>query len=111
MPLVIGDAMRGCRTAGAELSAEEVRHLEQLPDAAHKVETPLDCELEAGHPGPHVSLAQADDRGTDGLTNWWLRWSDHSREWAHDSTCDSENGDASELCLLPDSHEGVHSWA
>ncbi|WP_328545444.1 hypothetical protein [Streptomyces europaeiscabiei] len=98
-------------TEGVEFSADEVQRLEQLPNAAHEVKSPLDCELEAGHAGLHVGLAQSEDRGTDGITNWWLRWSDQSREWTHEPTCYTENHDASELCLLPAGHEGAHSWS
>lgn len=103
--------MRECMAESVELTPEEIQRLEKLPHAAHEVKSPLECEVEAGHAGPHWALAQADDRGADGITNWWLRWTGNSREWAHDQTCYADNHDASELCLLPASHAGVHSWA
>lgn len=103
--------MRECMAESTDLTAEEIRHLETLPHAAHMVKSPLECELEDGHAGPHYALAQSDDRGADDATHWWLRWSEGSREWTHEACCYVENDDASELCLLPEGHQGCHGWA
>ncbi|GFE19995.1 hypothetical protein [Streptomyces nigrescens] len=105
-----------CSTPDVPLTAEEIARLSALPDGAHEVKPVLGCELESGHGGPHWAQAQAEDRGADSITNWWLRWDDSIdlREWAHDDTCrvDSTAGDPDhDICLLPVGHAGCHSWA
>ncbi|MGY0065125.1 hypothetical protein ACWY4P_54055 (plasmid) [Streptomyces sp. LZ34] len=102
--------MRECTTDAVELTPEEIQHLSQLPGAAHEVKSPLECELEDGHAGPHCALGQSDDLDPDDVTHWWLRWSSESREWTHEPTCYLPDDDAP-WCPLPAGHEGAHNWS
>lgn len=102
--------MRECTTDAVELTPEEIQHLSQLPGAAHEVKSPLECELEDGHAGPHCTLGQSDDLDPDDITHWWLRWSSESREWTHEPTCYLPDDDAP-WCPLPAGHEGAHNWS
>ena len=102
--------MRFCEAEAMELTPEEIKHLEQLPDAANRVDPEVECMLEDGHTGAHVALGQSQDFEWDKQTNWWLRWTDAGgREWTHEPVCSAESGD--DMCLLPTGHEGGHYWA
>lgn len=97
------------------LSQPELDTIEVLPDGAHEIARELSCELEAGHPGPHLALAQAYG---DPERARWLRWDDKDRDWldiADSAHCFAE-GSALEgigenaMCLLPGAHEGRHTF-
>lgn len=66
--------------ADPDLDDAEVAWFGSLPDAAHQVQARLWCELEAGHPGRHVALAQSQDTGQredgDPEVNHWAWWAD-----------------------------------
>ncbi|MFB9631625.1 hypothetical protein [Nonomuraea helvata] len=65
------------------------------------------CELEPGHPGPHMSLAQS-----YGEHDTWIRWADGARELVDLALCPSSVilADDPEPCLLFDGHPGNHSY-
>ena len=100
----------------AVLSQPELDIIDALPDGAHETGRELSCELEAGHPGPHLALAQAYG---DPERSRWLQWEDKGRGWldiedtAH---CDAEGpsmegiGGENAMCLLPGTHPGRHSF-
>ena len=106
------------RTVGADLPScanpvtltdAEWSFLDTLPDPMFVVEWVLSCQLQRGHAGPH--LANGQDSGTD---EWWLRWDDAGRETVCLPPCPAtgpEPGSADERpCLLPDTHDGRHSY-
>ncbi|MEU0487538.1 hypothetical protein ABZ260_51390 [Streptosporangium sp. NPDC006013] len=83
----------------ARLSADET--------AAHDRSAVYQRELQADHPGSHMSLAQSfDDR------NVWLRWADRVRELVDLPPCPASNGalDDPEGCLLFRGHPGEHTF-
>lgn len=91
------------------LTADEIAYLEALPKAAHEVEAEALCELEAGHPEPHLALGQ----GFQPDGEIWIRWSPAVglRELtAALGQCDAERPDDEELCELPADHPGHHSF-
>ncbi|MEU4234320.1 hypothetical protein AB0F17_59445 [Nonomuraea sp. NPDC026600] len=99
------------------LNEDESERLAQVPDPAHEPVDALPCELQAGHPGPHMAMAQVS--GAD--TAWWLRWSATDRALiavdeetgyceASGPAVDSQNRDECWLCQLPADHFGAHSW-
>jgi hypothetical protein len=59
-------------------SQPELDTIEALPDGAHEIARELSSELEAGHPGPHLAIAQAYG---DPERVRWLRWDDKDRDW------------------------------
>jgi hypothetical protein len=85
-----------------------------LADGAHARADIYACELEAGHPAPHFSLAQAMG-GTDDSEYVWVRWSRGRKAVVADvppcpaETVDPDDGD-SWLCQLPCGHPGKHSF-
>jgi hypothetical protein len=101
----------------AALSQQDLDLLDALPDGAHEIDfTALYCELQVGHPGPHLALGQA-----YGSRERWLQWlAAQRRDWLdiEDSEhCDAEGPpvfedipDDPELCLLPAAHSGGHSF-
>lgn len=103
--------MRQC-TADADLTDDEINHLNALPNAANEIEASysVECELQDGHTGPHQGLAQSDTRSTDDSINWWLRWAAGVREWTHEPCCYVENAETAELCMIPAGHEGPHAF-
>lgn len=97
-------------SSSVNLTEAEVTWLDSLSHAAHEVPGPVQCELEVGHPGRHVSLAQADDiGGADGPEiNYWAWWAEGSaHEISTGDACDAEDPKG-ELCLLPSGHVGRH---
>lgn len=99
----------------AVLSQLELDVIDALPDGAHDTARELSCELEAGHPGPHVALAQA--YGTPERARW-LQWDDNDRNWLdiEDSAHCLAEGPPLEsigenaMCLLPATHPGRHTF-
>ncbi|GAA2812791.1 hypothetical protein [Nonomuraea dietziae] len=110
----------GSLTVGLQRDADEAEcpHYNVLSDAewarlsvdlgAHERKLAYECELQPGHPGPHLSLAQSfADRDT------WLRWVDRGvRKLVDLPPCLAEDGpvDDPERCLLFDGHPGKHSF-
>jgi hypothetical protein len=98
-----------------DLTRPELEIIEALPDGAHETSASLGCELEAGHPGPHLSLAQA--YGAPERARW-LQWDDGSRNWLDiedDAHCYAEGPplkslDENAMCLLPGTHPGRHTF-
>ena len=116
-PLRIVLAMKdtGPCSSRAVLSQAELDIIDALPDGAHETARELFCELEAGHPGHHLALAQAYDKPERAR---WLQWDDSTRSWL-----DIEDGEhccaegpliksigENAMCLLPDTHPGRHSF-
>lgn len=99
------------------LSQPELDLLEALPDGAHEINAELACEFQSRHPGAHHALGQA--YGSPERERW-LRWTaDGHRDWLdilESDHCDAEGPplyedmDEPELCLLPTSHPGSHSF-
>ena len=99
------------------LSQSELDLLDELPDGANEINfTMLSCELQAGHPGPHLALGQI-----YGGRARWFQWVPGERhDWldiADDAHCDAAGPPVSddipddpELCLLPAAHPGGHSF-
>jgi hypothetical protein len=88
------------------LTDAEIAHLVALPDAAHMVEEDLQCELQAGHAGPHLALGQA-----YGHNELWLRWLPPNQRdlvpLQEEGSCPEEDD---QLCELPAGHVGAHSF-
>jgi hypothetical protein len=113
-PLV--DDIRPCPEQTV-LDQQEHDLLESLPGGQHEINAELSCEFQAGHPGPHHALGQA--YGSPEQERW-LQWSaDGNRDWL--DIAESDHGDAdgpplyedideNEVCLLPTSHPGGHSF-
>jgi hypothetical protein len=98
------------------LGEAEIRVLEARPDPAHEIEPVVPCELQDGHPGPHLALGQA----YGAITELWLRWLAGQPleflEVAETGYCPAEGPpdpeDPGELldCRLPGGHPGSHSF-
>jgi hypothetical protein len=95
------------------LTAAEIHRLESVPEPAHLVEPVLPCELQVGHAGPHLALAQA----YGGVHELWLRWlPPHQRDLVQlDEEClavdpDPEDPDDPWTCELPAGHVGAHTF-
>lgn len=86
------------------LTDDELTELAAIPDPANELETHLACELEAGHPGPHLTQGQA-----SGDLEWWLRWEAGRRELVVLEPCPAECEDGT-VCTLPLDHPSGHSF-
>lgn len=96
--------------SATRLTEAEVTWLDNLSHAAHEVTGPVQCELEAGHPGRHVGLAPADDiGGADARRSTTGRGGPDSsaHEISNEETCGAKDPKG-ELCLLPVGHPGRH---
>ncbi|MEU1502606.1 hypothetical protein [Streptomyces sp. NPDC005732] len=89
--------------------------LEGLDDAAHQAESEHRCQYQTGHKGPHVCLAQSQDRPDGTSTAWWVNWpSPGKAAYRLDvlpvcpATAAHLNDDG--LCLHPQGHPGDHWW-
>jgi hypothetical protein len=92
---------------------DQVRWLDSRPHAAHEVKAYPECDLAAGHPGPHAALGQ------QGIgVEWWLRWTTQTSEPeivethicpVESATLVNEFGEH-EPCLLFEGHPGLHSF-
>lgn len=98
-----------------KLSRSEITTLQARPGPVHEIEPVVECELQAGHPGPHVALGQAYAAEPE----LWLRWLPGDCRTMFEKTdseyCDAEgpdpdNRDDLEGCLLPAGHPGAHSF-
>jgi hypothetical protein len=85
------------------LTDAELAELAAIPQPANELETQLWCELEAEHPGPHLTLGQA-----SGDIEWWLRWGLGGRDLVVLVPCSAEGDD--HVCTLPLGHPGGHSF-
>ncbi|MCX4673547.1 hypothetical protein OG453_44125 [Streptomyces sp. NBC_01381] len=101
-------------TAETNITDSDRAMLENLTDAVHEAETHHRCQYTAAHNGPHVRLAQSQDRADNTSTAWWVCWpaSDTSRPYALTimdecpATAAAANDD--DLCLHPAGHPGSH---
>ncbi|GHC90082.1 hypothetical protein GCM10010349_78210 [Streptomyces flavofungini] len=112
----------GCSTyagqcaAAAGITDSDRAMLEDLEDAVHEAETHHRCQYTAGHDGPHVRLAQSQDRPDNTSTTWWVCWpAPHTGhpytltvidECPATAAADNDDG----LCLLPAGHPGNHQF-
>lgn len=100
------------------LTPAEHTYLEDLPDPAHSVVAKRHCDLQRSHAGCHVSLGQ-ESAGT----SWWVVWgAEDERPCTRETEatarlyqmedCPAQtSGSDPEWCLLPQQHEGAHSFA
>lgn len=106
------------------LSEREVRLLSEIPHGSTSVDTEFQCELEAGHRGPHAVLGEwskpvgAGRLASGEAVTWWVRWEDPTgrRDVVPQATCPAETrpGEVmSEVCTLFAGHPGRHDfeWA
>ena len=97
------------------VSDDHVRTLEARLDPAHEIEPVVWCELQQGHPGPHLALGQAYEDAIE----LWLRWqsglSAEIFEVGEPGYCTAEGPDPEESgevveCQMPTGHPGAHSF-
>ncbi|MEV8639452.1 hypothetical protein AB0395_48210 [Streptosporangium sp. NPDC051023] len=93
--------------SATELTSDEYRILDELPDGANTVEVEAHCWVQEGHPGQHMTLGQA--CGAEDV-EWWLRWGDEGRDLAAVEMCPEADPASADLCLLPAGHWGRHSY-
>ncbi|BBH69909.1 hypothetical protein ACTI_65940 [Actinoplanes sp. OR16] len=97
--------MSRCDVTGAVTDSD----FDTLLAQPNRVSSPirrLRCELRAGHPGRHAAFVLA---AAHGDRWWWMRWNTAGGEVADIPVCavsDEDNDD----CLLPQHHEGEHSF-
>jgi len=112
----MADVQLACPSS-AVLGAAEAAELGAVPDAAYELAPQMWCELEAGHPGRHVALAQAQDAPTqdqrdDADVNHWAWWdNDGSPELTTGPSCPAASREAdpdADLCILPAEHAAGH---
>jgi hypothetical protein len=111
----VADNQLECPSA-TDLDDAEVAWLDSLPDAAHQMVQRLWCELEAGHSGRHVALAQSQDTGqredSDPEVNHWAWWDNAgNREIRIGASCPAvsyKEDPEGWLCMLPVEHVGRH---
>jgi hypothetical protein len=103
-------------TCRKELHLTEPEHqqLRSLPDPLHALEQQVYCELEAGHAGPHMALAQSHGFGAD-ETDWWFLWSPVQRQLRSVDKCLHQSADVAideehGLCGLPTGHPSRHGF-
>ncbi|MCM3886653.1 hypothetical protein [Frankia sp. R82] len=87
------------------LTEAELAELAAIPDPDTELESELPCELEAGHPGPHLAQAQA-SRDLE----WWMLWQHARRDLMILEPCPAETTDGDTVCNLPIDHPGRHSF-
>lgn len=92
--------------AKTDLTADEQRFLNDLPDGGNVIEPVAECWIWAGHPGPHMTLGQA--CGNEDGFEWWIRWSDDDRSVERVAMCESSDIEPGRFCMLPASHWGEH---
>lgn len=92
--------------AAVELTTSELLMLGALPMPVFALEHRTSCELDRGHPGPHVVLGQAAQEDEE----WWLRWDADHRELTMLPFCPARwiENDEQEACTLPVGHWGSH---
>jgi hypothetical protein len=99
-----GISHRSCM-ARLDLDRDEERWLNTLPGGTDEIGSSLRCNLDAGHPGPHVALGQA--AGADEL---WVRWTLRASEIVKLPPCperaDPGTDGTSAACLLFEHHPG-----
>ncbi len=97
------------------LSEAEIRTLQARPDPANEIEPVVECELQDGHPGPHLALGQSYGAAAE----VWLRWQPGQHpelaEVPEPGFCTAEGpgpDDPGEpwQCHLPAGHPGAHSF-
>ncbi|MBT1098081.1 hypothetical protein [Streptomyces sp. Tu102] len=99
-----------------EISEDDRAMLEDLEDAVHEAEARHRCQYTTGHEGPHVCLAQSQDRPDGSGTAWWVSWSLPDNNGLYTLTvmeecpvtADDLNDDG--LCLHPAGHPGSHRF-
>ncbi|QIB49555.1 hypothetical protein [Streptomyces aureoverticillatus] len=104
--------------AQTTLTFVEQTILKQLPDPAHEIVEDPRCELQDGHPGPHMALGQESE-----LKAWWVVWAPEGqplrvrgtetkrRLYPFDDCTMTAPQDPDEDCQLVASHPGAHSFA
>ncbi|MFJ9752625.1 hypothetical protein [Streptomyces chartreusis] len=103
-------------TMTAEISDRDRAMLERLPDAVHEAEAHHRCQYTAGHEGPHIRLAQSQDRRDGTSTAWWVSWPQPDSGAPYILTaleeCPATATDLNDdgLCLHPAGHPGSHSF-
>jgi len=90
-----------------DVTVTEWKRLAALPDPLDPVRLDLTCELAAGHQDGHVAFAVAAHAG-DQL--WWLHWAGRLRDVVQLELCEAELADSMDSCLLPQHHQGPHSF-
>lgn len=92
--------------------------LERFPEPAHEIAEEPQCELQDGHAGPHMALAQE----TQGK-QWWVVWAPDGgqlrakgavterRLYPMDDCTATVPGEEDEECGLMAGHSGAHSFA
>ncbi|HZD71235.1 MAG TPA: hypothetical protein VFA45_20735 [Actinomycetes bacterium] len=83
-------------------TSAELDALDAKGGGYHVLEDGYGCELESGHPGSHLFLAQAYDDG-----ELWLSWNGEHRELLQLGPCEAETDGW--VCELPAGHYGRHS--
>jgi hypothetical protein len=101
--------------ASVTISEDDRMMLEELDDAVHEAETDHRCQYTTGHDGPHVCLAQSQDRSDGTSTDWWASWPatpQASCRIAVLPVCPATAADHHDdgLCLHPAGHPGSHWW-
>lgn len=65
---------RQCRATTLITQTDRAMLEKDLDDAVHQAETDHRCQYQAGHKGPHVCLAQSQDRPDGTSTAWCVTW-------------------------------------
>ncbi|MDQ0988786.1 hypothetical protein [Streptomyces sp. V3I7] len=102
-------------TAATTITDADRSMLEDLEDAVHQAETDHRCQYTAGHEGPHIRLAQSQDRPDNTSTAWWVSWpipDGTPYRLAIMPECPATAADSNDdgLCLHPSGHPGDHCW-
>ncbi|MFD8133813.1 hypothetical protein [Streptomyces mirabilis] len=102
-------------TATTTVTDTDRAMLEDLDNAVHQAETDHRCQYQAGHEGPHVCLAQSQDRPDGTSTAWWATWpslDDTGYRLAVLPECPATAAHLNDdgLCLNPAGHPGDHRW-
>jgi hypothetical protein len=108
MPHEEGPLWDRCATS-TRLVDNEFATLQLLPAAVDPILRSIKCELAAGHSGSHVAFTVAVSGGEHW---WWLRWESGLRNLVRADGCVHirEDGPQSDECLLPEDHQGPHSF-
>lgn len=83
------------------LTADEIRTLDEIPDGDNEVRAEVNCWIQAGHPGRHMSFGQS-----YGEVEWWLQWGPEGRVLGVLPNCEAEDEESGNVCLLPAGHWG-----
>lgn len=88
--------------------------VEDVDNGCHQLNPLATCDLEDGHPGPHLSISQTD---LDGMMDYWVEWT--GQRLVAIPTCPSTfegtprhdygDEDLPIDCWLPEHHPGHHN--